>query len=224
MIFSPEQIKDLNAPLLSRHVKSREQGGRALSYIEGWHAIAEANRIFGFDLWDRELIELKLVTEKPRMIGRGDKQKEGFGVSYLARVRITVRAERQPGELPAPPIVREGVGAGHGIDADLGLAHESAAKEAETDAMKRALMMFGNSFGLALYDKEQHNVVDVDLARITEFREALSACPDLGTLTELEGEYTPDILELKRKRQADWRVLNAEYVAKKKQLEEEANA
>ena len=37
-------------------------------------------------------------------------------------------------------------------------AHESAVKEAESDAMKRALMTFGNHFGLALYDKEQSNV------------------------------------------------------------------
>jgi DNA repair and recombination protein RAD52 len=31
-------------------------------------------------------------------------------------------------------------------------------KEAETDARKRALMTFGNQFGLALYDKDQTNV------------------------------------------------------------------
>ena len=40
---------------------------------------------------------------------------------------------------------------------DLGQAHESALKEAETDAMKRALMTFGNPFGLALYDKQQRS-------------------------------------------------------------------
>ena len=55
-------------------------------------------------------------------------------------------------------VIREGSGAGHGIDADLGQAHESAIKEAETDAMKRALMTFGNPFGLALYDKQQREV------------------------------------------------------------------
>ena len=39
-------------------------------------------------------------------------------------------------------------------------------KEAETDARKRALMTFGNPFGLALYDKTQANVADeVDAAR-----------------------------------------------------------
>ena len=55
-------------------------------------------------------------------------------------------------------LIREGTGAGHGIDTDLGLAHESALKEAETDAMKRALVTFGNPFGLALYDKSQRQV------------------------------------------------------------------
>jgi len=55
-------------------------------------------------------------------------------------------------------LIREGSGAGHGIDVDLGQAHESAIKEAETDAMKRALMTFGNPFGLALYDKQQRQV------------------------------------------------------------------
>jgi hypothetical protein len=57
-----------------------------------------------------------------------------------------------------PSLIREGTGAGHGIDTDLGQAHESAIKEAETDAMKRALMTFGNPFGLALYDKQQREV------------------------------------------------------------------
>jgi len=55
-------------------------------------------------------------------------------------------------------LVREGLGAGHGIDVDLGLAHDSALKGAETDATKRALMTFGNPFGLALYDKQQRQV------------------------------------------------------------------
>ena len=72
------------------------------------------------------------VTEAKRLIGsksEGRTQKEGWGVTYIARVRITVTA----GNLS--PVIREGSGAGHGIDVDLGQAHESALKEAETDAM-----------------------------------------------------------------------------------------
>jgi hypothetical protein len=121
-----------------------------VSYLEGWQVIAEANRIFGFDGWQRQTIAVRCVAQAERTIGRD--QKLGWGVTYTARVRITVLAEG------ITPLVREGTGAGHGIDADLGQAHESAIKEAETDAMKRALMTFGNPFGLALYDKQQREV------------------------------------------------------------------
>jgi hypothetical protein len=88
---------------------------------------------------------VKCVSERERTLGSNNRA--GWGVTYTARVRISV------GE-----VIREGSGAGHGIDADLGQAHESALKEAETDAMKRALMTFGNPFGLALYDKQQREV------------------------------------------------------------------
>ena len=146
-MFTEKQIEQLSAKLDASHVKSREQAGRKLSYIEGWHAIAEANRIFGYDAWTLETLDIRMVAEGARKIGRPPNQRDGFGVSYIAKVRVIVDG-----------VAREGIGAGHGVDADLGLAHESAIKEAETDAMKRALMTFGNPFGLALYDKTQENV------------------------------------------------------------------
>lgn len=149
--FTDTQLVELRSKLDGSVVKQREQSGRKFSYIEGWHAIAEANRIFGFDGWDRETVDLKCVSEKPRKIGKGQYERDGFGVGYVAKVRVTVRAN-------GSAVVREGTGFGSGIDADLGAAHESAIKEAETDAMKRALMTFGNPFGLALYDKDQENV------------------------------------------------------------------
>jgi DNA recombination protein Rad52 len=150
MMFTPEQVTQLQAPLSASHVKERTQSGRKLSYVEGWHAIAEANRIFGFDGWSRETMDIRLVAERERPIGQ--QGATGWGVSYVAKVRVRVLGNED--------IIREGVGTGHGIDRDLGLAHESAIKEAETDAMKRALMTFGNPFGLALYDKTQANVAD----------------------------------------------------------------
>lgn len=146
-MFTDEQKKLLSADLDKKKVKERDQSGRKLSYIEGWHAIAEANRIFGFDGWTRETVDLKCVSERERTIGAG--KQPGWGVTYIAKVRITVEG-----------VTRDGCGTGHGIDRDLGQAHESALKEAETDAMKRALMTFGNPFGLALYDKQQTHVSD----------------------------------------------------------------
>lgn len=163
MTFKPEQVQALEAKLDKANVKGRSQAGRTVNYIEGWHAIAEANRIFGFDAWTRETVEIRQVAEAAREIG--SQKKPGWGVSYVARVRITVDG-----------VVREGVGAGHGIDVDLGQAHESAIKEAETDAMKRALMTFGNPFGLALYDKDQTNVETVGSAAETAAINAVNAC------------------------------------------------
>ncbi|MBL4753585.1 MAG: RAD52 family DNA repair protein [Flavobacteriales bacterium] len=147
--ITPTTTKILNGPLDPKHVSQRNQSGRSLSYIEGWHAIAEANRVFGFDGWDRTLTTCECVNQKERKIGAA--KNDGWGVTYIARVRILVR-------FGSTETTREGCGAGHGIDRDLGQAHESAIKEAETDAMKRALMTFGNKFGLALYDKTQANV------------------------------------------------------------------
>src|SRR4029078_5751042 len=68
--------------------------------------------------------------------------------AYLAHVRVRVRAAETV-------VCRDGHGSGMGIGSAPGEAHEAAAKEAETDATKRALVTFGNAFGLCLYDKVQ---------------------------------------------------------------------
>lgn len=151
--FSDDVIAALNAPLAREHVKTREQAGRQVSYIEGWHAIAEANRIFGFDGWSRETVlsECCYAGEYQRPVWKNGRKTDetvtSFRCSYRAKVRIRIGQ-----------IVREGSGHGNGFADNPGDAHESAEKEAETDAMKRALMTFGNPFGLALYDKAQSNV------------------------------------------------------------------
>jgi hypothetical protein len=148
--FAAEQIAALAAPLDRSRISTREQGRGRVPYLQGWVVIAEANRIFGFDGWQRQTIFSRCAAQAERTIGRD--HKPGWGVTYIARVRITVHAGAHG------PLIREGTGAGHGIDTDLGLDHESAIKEAETDAMKRALVTFGNPFGLALYDKSQRQV------------------------------------------------------------------
>ena len=58
MSFTPDQIAALEAPLDRKNVKQREQGRSQVSYIEGYHAENEANRIFGFHAWDLSLIHI----------------------------------------------------------------------------------------------------------------------------------------------------------------------
>ncbi len=150
-MFNDQQIEKLSAPLDKSVVKEREQGGKKLSYVEAWHAIAEANRIFGFDGWNRETVTLTQTNCDLVELKGGNGPYKQWRVGYIAKVRITARGT-----------IREGTGYGSGMAKPeaLGDAIESAVKEAESDAMKRALMTFGNPFGLALYDKEKANVAD----------------------------------------------------------------
>ena len=140
------KIEELEKPLDRAVVKTRSKGNFDLSYIEGWWAISEANRIFGFDGWERDTVYNKEVC-------RYETSNNKHKVGYEACVKIHVFDDES-----GLSISREGTGHGSGIANDLFDAIEGAAKEAETDAMKRALMTFGNPFGLALYDKTQKNV------------------------------------------------------------------
>src|SRR5258707_4798542 len=90
--FSEQQKAALAAPLNADNVKERDQAGRTLSYLEGWRAIEEANRIFGFDGWYRQTVDLKLVAEHPSKIGRASNQRDDWVASSIANVTVMVRA------------------------------------------------------------------------------------------------------------------------------------
>ncbi len=145
-MFTKDQDQALKGKLDPGHTKKRD----GFDYIEAWRAMETANEIFGFEGWDRET-DTRMTAEYEREMGPENRKYMGWAVSYTARSTITVRA----GDVV---IRRQGTGAGHGYDRDRGKAHESAIKEAESDAMKRALSSFGNRFGLALYDKERAGV------------------------------------------------------------------
>ena len=61
MALTDIQTRSLKAKLKCRHVRLRESGGSAIAYVEGWHAISEANRIFGFDSWDRQTLSPRVA-------------------------------------------------------------------------------------------------------------------------------------------------------------------
>jgi Rad52/22 family double-strand break repair protein len=136
MGFSAKQVRSLRRQPDHRFIRTREAHGRELTYLEGWYAISEANRIFGFDGWSRETIESRCVLAREN---RGT-----FLAVYIARVRVTVQAD-------GATIIREGHGTSEGRGTSPGEVHDIALKAAETDATKRALATFGRPFGLELY-------------------------------------------------------------------------
>ena len=139
--ITPELEKKLNPD----HVKKGGGNfGPKGDYIEGWHAITEANRIFGFGNWS---YEIKGLTQTALAEGTDSKGNPQWQAAYICTIRTTVGGA-----------VREDVGFGSGFAKHVGDAVEGATKEAVTDALKRTLRTFGNPFGLALYDKTKANV------------------------------------------------------------------
>lgn len=131
----------LEQPLDQGAISEREtRDGRLVPYIEGWAAIGQANRIFGFDAWGAEVVgEVAYRAAELSDPHSGERLAVGM---YSASVRVVVR-----GCLP-----RVDVGCAFAAS-DTPEAHETAFKGAVTDAMKRALRYFGAQFGNGLYDR-----------------------------------------------------------------------
>jgi hypothetical protein len=175
--FSIHQLKKLSSKLDRARVQSKIVDGRSLDYIEGWFAMSEANVIFGYAGWDRELAFFERLFER--------RHGEMISCGYVARVRLRVHAGERS-------VIREGTGFGHAQALSLADAHERALKTAETDATKRALATFGNRFGLGLYDREQagvsekrYGVFDVICPNGEVFAAGLSAEGFCGALRKI---------------------------------------
>lgn len=154
MTFTAEQIKLLEQPLDLKHVKKPKGNfGPKGDYLEGWHVINEANRIFGFDGWSYH-IEL---TKETLVEATDSNNNPQWQATYTCVCSVTVG-----------DAFRQDVGFGSGFAKNVGDAIEGATKEATTDALKRALRTFGNQFGLALYDKQRTNVCAAPPAVITD--------------------------------------------------------
>ncbi len=183
MGFTEEQKGFLNEPLLKENVKTREGTGKTqLSYLASFHVIEEANRIFGFDGWDSEILDLRQIDKteyEKNPYNAGDAPKPMISISYLCKLRVTVKAgERR--------VIKEDVGFGNGVAGatayGIGSCIELASKEAVTDALKRCMRYYGNKFGLTLYDKDDNTLLYQD-----EFEMSKTVTPE--QLTELRALY-----------------------------------
>ncbi|MEQ8747373.1 Rad52/Rad22 family DNA repair protein [Pyruvatibacter sp.] len=208
MGFTRYQTRVLAAPLAAKHVRIRTEGETALHYLEGWHVMDQANRLFGFDGWDRETLLLE-----PLQVSF---QEPAWHAAYQARVRVTVWS-------PDGPVARDGTGVGHGTNTIQAKAKDIALKAAETDATKRAFATFGNKFGLCLYDPSLTHVeglieqrppsppwslLGADGSSLGLFRAAADYCgglrrllqgtDDLGLLSRLWALNFPELSRLVR--------------------------
>lgn len=171
--------------------------GVALSYASQHYIISRMNSIFGPLGWSDRTRKLKRLQAIEEVDKNGKKR---WRASYEAIVTVTIDYEDRQ-----IYISKDGTGHGHGYGPSMGDACESAAKEAETDALKRACRKFGPSLGLALYDKEQEDVGLVRFApdgepialAIDRAESALSQCVDKHMLwTTFEDMVRPLLLVL----------------------------
>lgn len=171
MTFTPDQIEALNAPLDRKHIKPPKAFGPKGDYLEAWHVINEANRIFGYDGWSYE-IDLR---QDSLVEGVDKENRPQWQAAYTCICTLTVGNAK-----------RQDVGFGSGFAKAIGDAIEGATKEAATDALKRALRTFGNQFGLALYDKDRANVCDTPVEPSSILKTLLDGMHDYQTTTALK--------------------------------------
>jgi len=126
-------LHELAQPLDPRRVSKRTGAGSAkLSYLETHDVIDRLNAIFGYDGWETSTDTLTPVGPREAPVG------------YTATVTITARFS------DTRTVRHSDVGWGtvRKMDCELG------AKEAVSDALKRAARKFGPQFGNDLYDKD----------------------------------------------------------------------
>jgi DNA repair and recombination protein RAD52 len=146
-MFNDKQTQVLSYELDNSRIKKREKNNVSLSYLEGHDIIETANKIFGYGNWSYTISSLEYVSQETN-------HNQNIVICYKAVVSVTIYDLHH-----VKHISREDVGFGTGISKSLADAHEGAAKEAVTDAIKRCFRSFGNQFGNSLYDKSrgQHN-------------------------------------------------------------------
>ena len=137
--LSPAVVSALGQPLDPDLVSQRRgRGNKSYEYIEGHTVIDQANSIFGYGGWGYEVagdVSLRRIESVNTSTGE---VKVSF--AYSAPVRVTVNG--------APSRTDLGF---HVVTDDNPEGHETAAKGAVTDGLKRALRSFGDRFGNGLY-------------------------------------------------------------------------
>lgn len=112
------------------------------AYIEGHKVIGLANELFGHGGWSSEV--------KSMTIDFADVINNRYNIGVSCVLRVTIKAGAY----------REDVGFGSSSNMpNRTQAYDKARKEATTDALKRAMRLFGDSLGNCLHNKEYVELV-----------------------------------------------------------------
>lgn len=143
--LTTEQAEMLTQPLSTAQIKHRPgAGGRQLAYISAKTAIDTANKIFGFGKWGYRLVNRSLEKAV-------DAHGEVVGLYYSADIELFVVGAAFPFPGDGIGIVEPKRDGSYTIE-----AHETARKGAVRDALKRALIHYGDRFGLCLSDEDAY--------------------------------------------------------------------
>jgi hypothetical protein len=144
-----KQVQQLLEPIKPNRVSRTPQG---MSHLEAWDVIAHLSRVFGFEGWDKEILDTHVLFETSDVRERTRNNKtEQYGVwtvAYSCAMRLTVRD-------PSGNVVtvKEDAATGEAINQpSRGDAHDLALKSAISGALKRCAKDLGDQFGLGLYD------------------------------------------------------------------------
>lgn len=143
------QCRLLDAKLDPRNVADRSQAGQTLSYLESHVVIQMLNKVFGYGNWSLDISNMNKVMEDVYEKNGKEMSRVGYTCQATLRVRFINGQEGY--------YTDNGYGSGvSNNNSGAGPQHESAQKEAVSDAQKRAARHVG--FALQLYDKEKRRV------------------------------------------------------------------
>lgn len=117
------------------------------SHLPAFDVVAHLTRIFGFEGWDKEILDISLVSETLGHPLKPDKKQ--WYVTYRCLMRLTIRDPHGN----VVKVIEDGATGTASNLPDLGDAHDFAYKNAISYAIKRCAKDLGDQFGLSLYNK-----------------------------------------------------------------------
>jgi hypothetical protein len=130
------------------------------SHVAQQDVTAHLTRIFGFEGWDKTILDLRCVRDEQVDVRKkpSDPPRIVPAVTYVCQLRLTVR---DPDGNTVKVIEDVGTGTSPNLPSH-GDAHDFAAKNAVSYALKRCAKDLGDQFGLSLYNKGQRTALVKD--------------------------------------------------------------